>query len=59
MVPRITPKASFDFAESRHRLPVFPQVGEVAAEIDERIGFGFDDTVLPRDLSLCRSHSSA
>ena len=48
--PGIAMKANLDITESRHRLPVFPQVCEVAAEIDERIGFGFDDIILARDL---------
>ena len=49
-IPRIASEASFDFVEGGHRFPVFAEVCEVAAQIDERIGLGFDDRALPRDL---------
>ncbi len=48
--PRIASEASFDFAEGRYRFPVFAQVCEVAAQIDERICLGLYDIALARDL---------
>ncbi len=50
VIPRIASEANFDFAEGRYCFPVFAQVCEVAAQIDERICLGLDDIALARDL---------